>query len=355
MGNLRILSASQQVAEHLRSELLSGRWTGAMPGEDKLIAQLGAGRATVKAALRQLEDEGLLIPQGAGRRRRVVLPKVVTPAPSLRVALLNYEPLDDIPGYTTELMHLLVEAGHSAYFSGKSLSELRMDLGRIVRHMEETDADAWVVTSGSRELLEWLASGKTPAFAMFGRRGDLPMAAAGPDKPPAYVAVTRRLIELGHRRIVLIARKERRFPKPGASERAFLATLKANGIPTGTYNLPDWEENPEGFHELLRQLFERTPPTALFIDQAPFFFAVRQFLLSRSLRVPEDVSLVCADADPYFHWNKPSISHIRWDSRPVVRRIVRWADNVARGKADIRQSRTRAEFVEGGTIGPARR
>jgi len=53
-----------------------------------------------------------------------------------------------------------------------------------------------------------------------------------------------------------------------------------------------------------------------------------------------------------FEWCKPSIAHIRWDSRTVVRRIVRWANNVARGKEDKRQTETKAEFVAGGTVGP---
>jgi len=38
----------------------------------------------------------------------------------------------------------------------------------------------------------------------------------------------------------------------------------------------------------------------------------------------------------------------------VVRRVVRWAANVANGHPDTRQTLTKAEFVEGGTIGPAR-
>ena len=35
-----------------------------------------------------------------------------------------------------------------------------------------------------------------------------------------------------------------------------------------------------------------------------------------------------------------------------TRRIVEWAANVSRGKADLRQTLTPATFVEGGTIGP---
>ena len=48
--------------------------------------------------------------------------------------------------------------------------------------------------------------------------------------------------------------------------------------------------------------------------------------------VPEDVSLICTDGDPHFAWCRPSVAHIQWDTAPVVRRALRWADNVARSK-----------------------
>lgn len=82
--------------------------------------------------------------------------------------------------------------------------------------------------------------------------------------------------------------------------------------------------------------------------------AAQQFLAGRGLRVPGDVSLVCTDADPALVWCQPSVAHIRWDSRPVVRRVVRWAANISHGKQDRRQTLTKAEFVSGGTIGPAK-
>jgi hypothetical protein len=36
-----------------------------------------------------------------------------------------------------------------------------------------------------------------------------------------------------------------------------------------------------------------------------------------------------------------------------VRRIVRWAENIACGKRDTRKAIIPAEFVDGGMIGPA--
>jgi hypothetical protein len=38
----------------------------------------------------------------------------------------------------------------------------------------------------------------------------------------------------------------------------------------------------------------------------------------------------------------------------VVRRVVNWVDHVARGKPDLRRTLTRAEFVPGGLMGPAK-
>jgi hypothetical protein len=34
--------------------------------------------------------------------------------------------------------------------------------------------------------------------------------------------------------------------------------------------------------------------------------------------------------------------------------VVQWAENVANGREDRRETLIRSEFVEGGTIGPAR-
>jgi DNA-binding LacI/PurR family transcriptional regulator len=202
-------------------------------------------------------------------------------------------------------------------------------------------------------VLEWFAGQPAPAFALFGNRTGLRMAAVGPDKFAALAAATRHLIELGHRRIVLLCRRLRRLPQPGLSETLFLETLREHGRPVGEYNLPDWEDTDLGFQECLNSLFRVTPPTALIVDETPYFVATMQFLLSRGIRVPGDVSLVCTDDDPAFSHCSPPIARMTYDSGPVVRRIVSWAANVSRGKTDLRQTFTPSEFIPGGTIGPA--
>jgi DNA-binding LacI/PurR family transcriptional regulator len=352
MGKVRFLTIAEQVEEHLRGELERGRWSGLMPGKHELAGELGVNNKTVEIAMKRLQARGLVASQGAGRRRSIIQTTDAPPRKMLRIAMLPGEPSDSALDYIIDLRHRLQAAGHAVQTTARTMIELRDNPSRLAGLVRTAEADAWVILGGSRAVLEWFADRPEPAFALFGRRDGLPLAATGPDKPSATVAATRELIRLGHRRIVLIVRPRRRLPHPGGAEKAFLEELENHGLAVGQYNLPNWEESPAAFHACLERLFRVTPPTAMIIDEVEFFFATMQFLLRRGLRVPDDISLVATDPDPTFHWCNPRIAHITWDSRPVVRRITQWAANISRGRSDRRQSLTKATFVTGGTIGP---
>lgn len=350
--SFRLRTYAEQVADHLRSEILAGRWAGELPGEDRLGAELDVNHTTVGTAVRQLEKEGLLVNRGAGRPRGILMPINVA-APSLRIAILLYEGIDRKLDYMIDLQHRLMEAGHLPTFPPKALVDLKMDVKRLAGLVSKTEADAWVIQSGSTEVLEWFSRQSAPAFAFAGRRRGVKIAGSGPDKLPAARAAVRRLYELGHRRIVMLAREERRKPSPGHMERSFIHELESLGIATGSYNLPDWDDTRDGLYRLLDSLLRHTPPTALIIDEVPLYLAVELHLARIGLPAPKNVSLLCLDPSPVFKWHRPSVAHINWDSRPIVNQIVKWAENVARGNEDRRQTFTKAKFVEGGTFGPA--
>jgi DNA-binding transcriptional regulator YhcF (GntR family) len=347
-------TVTAQVADHIRTALMQGRWSGNLPGRNQLASELGVNSKTVEAAVRQLENEGVLVNLGAGRRRRIELPAKAS-APSLRVAILLSEKVDRSLEYIVDLRHQLREAGHSAFHPADTLNELGMAPAHVAGLVARTAAEAWVVMAGSRDVLEWFAARPVPAFALFGPMRGLHLAGAAPDKAPAFSEATRALLDLGHRRIALLVRSRRRLPTAGPPEQAFLDALKARGIPPTRYHLPDWDENPASFHAMLNAMFRVTPPSALIVDEAAHFVAVMQFCLARRIRVPEDLSLICTDADPAFAWCQPSIAHIAWDSQPLVRRVLKWADGISRGKGDVRQTFAVAKFMPGGTMGPTKR
>ena len=354
MPVIKILSAVEQVAAYLQEGMLKGQWIDSLPGVDALATELGASRKTVDAALQKLERDGWLLSQGPRRRRRIELQADINP-PALRVAILADETATRRPRYIVEAMHELIAAGHIASFAPGNMSELGKDTNRIEKMVNRTAADAWVVMSGPRNVLEWFGEHGKPTMAVFGRYHGLPMAGVGPDKVATYAEAVGALVGLGHRRIVLLARKMGRVPDPGEAEQAFLNELDANGIPPGPYHLPDWNETIDGFNDRLESLFRTTPPTALILDEAPLFAATQQFLAKRKILIPEDISLICTDSDATFAWCKPSIAHIKWESQPLISKITRWAARVGRGKKDIKQTLVPSKFFTGGTIGPAKK
>ena len=357
MRPLRRPSIVELSAEHLREGLRAGRWRHALPGVARLAVELDVSRDTIRTALRLLESEGLLGARGLGRSRAVTVQG--TERHRLRVGILLH---DALPEEQSKIAQLLLQIqsklgakDQEVFFLPKTQVQLQHDLPRITRMLGENPADAWIVVAGSHELLEWSAAQATPCLALFGRVERLPLASTGPDKLPAFLTATRRLLELGHRHIVFIVRHARRNPTLGAAEAAFLAELSAHGIPTGPYNLPDWEETPEGFLTLLESLFGRTPPTAIIINETAQFIAAMEFLARRRIHVPEQVSLVATFDDPAFAWCVSGIAHIKSDPKPMVRRIVRWVSAVKKGAADRKSIIFPGEFVPGGSMGPVGR
>ena len=350
MSPLRVSNASEQVAAHLRGEIGKKTWSDLMPGGDRLARELGVGRNTIDAALLQLEKEGLLVPQGAGRRRKIV--RLDEPAGrQLQVRILPYDREDRNNYALNEVLHSFRAAGHAAEFAGHSLMELKMDVRRVARFVSSTPADAWVVQAGSREVLASFAKGPVPAFAFMGRMRGVPIAGVKPDKVSAVRQAVRRLVALGHSRIVMLVLPERVHPVPGAVEQAFLDELQSLGIPTGPYNLAVWNGDKAGFHERLGSMFRHTPPTALFLDASEVFIAAQDHLARRGILAPEHVSLICTDPSPYFDLLDPPVSHIAWTFDGVPKTLARWLNHCAAGKEDRKQTFIRARFAEGGTIG----
>ena len=80
-----------------------------------------------------------------------------------------------------------------------------------------------------------------------------------------------------------------------------------------------------------------------------------QHLARLGFVAPERVSLACTDFDPNFEWCLPPITHIAWDARPILQLVVKWADNISRGKENRRRITKNALLFVGGTIGPTPR
>lgn len=349
---LRVFSASEQVARHLKECLLRGDWSETMPGEDFLVAELGVGRDTVKMALRHLEREGFLKTQGKGHRRLITLPTSASP-PKTQIGIIPHDIENWTHPFVMDLEKSITNAGLSIRRAPKGLVDLDMKVHKVAKVVEGMKVEGWIVLAGSREVLEWFAEREEPVCAIYGAFHNLPLAGIGWQKEGAYREIVRKLVALGHRRIVLLTRKDRRVPQPRFAEQAFLDELVSCGICPGPYHLPDWEDHPDGFREGLDKLFRLTPPTAMIFQISTLYIAAMQHLLRRGVDVPGSVSMVCDDYDASFEWCSPPISHLAIDTEAVLRSLSRWARNVAQGQKDCHQKLYKPKIIEGCTIGPA--
>ncbi|MFO8026339.1 MAG: hypothetical protein R6U56_01580, partial [Opitutales bacterium] len=172
MSERKMRSRIEQAADMLRQGMLSGRWSGTLPGRLRLAEQLDCSHGTVEVAVSLLEKEGWLISQGQGQRRRIQIPAGQTEAirKIKRVRILAYDNAS-LLGNPAEvgLLVRLLELGYAADITTKSLQDLNMDVNKVARFVNSISCDAWIVTAASREILQWFSEQSTPAIAVYGR------------------------------------------------------------------------------------------------------------------------------------------------------------------------------------------
>jgi DNA-binding LacI/PurR family transcriptional regulator len=347
-----------QTAAHLREGFQSGRWTGQLPGVLQLAAELMVSKHIVRAALKLLERDGWIEDCGAGRKRKILANRIKQPS-RLRIGIMLYAPMmEDNALFITTMLgarHAIEMAGHVCIFCDKYLERMKDNLSRISRCVKATKADAWIVCSGSRVVLEWFAAQPFPVFACGGHFHNLPVACSATSIAPAIESAVNALVDHGHRRIVLLIQTVLRQPRLIPSLESYLAFLESRGIAATPYNLPHFDETAEGLEGCLDGLFRLTPPTAILVHQGHYFAAVSSFLARRGLRVPRDVSVISMSTDPTFNLCLPPVDHFRTPRDQHITRIARWVDGVAKGRPDKRQTIFDAVYVPGGTVGPAKK
>jgi DNA-binding LacI/PurR family transcriptional regulator len=337
-----------QTVTFLRAQLRDGKWAGKLPGIQVMAVECGVSHDTMRAAVRQLEADGWIVPGGSGRCREVATAVVQADPQKLRVMVFLSLPIEDDDSEAREVlweMRALIEGnGHTCQFAPKTLRDLKHDLRRVKQYVGKYKVDAWVVAAATKEVLEWFASQSTPAMALGGSSLSISIAGTGWVMAGVMKQICQRLIELGHRRIVFVATEViRRSPLADVMRNE----LEARGVVTGSYHLPVWDQTPDGLQELLSNTFRISPPTALIIELTNWLPGILAFLAKAELRVPQDVSLVYLENDPSFVWHRPPISHVWNGKEQLAANVARWVNGLMWGnEADRRFRPVPAKFIE---------
>jgi DNA-binding LacI/PurR family transcriptional regulator len=358
--SLRRLTAAEQTADHLREGIRGGRWPEKLPGVLALAAECDVSPATMRAAIRQLETEGWIHAEGAGKARTAGPPikdGKSAARRSLRIMVLPGIRLVNEDGAFQQvvitLQHELELSGHVCRIAPKSQEDLKHDVGRIERFVRSHPSDAWVVIGPKRTVVEWFLAQRVPAICIGGEILTQPIAGTGLITIEMFEKVVKHLVGMGHRRILLLWPDYRAdLPAEHTLIGALSRALDEVGCGMTSYHVPIWQSTPKGLRETLERAFLLTPPTAIITTYGKWMAGVLSFLAARGLRAPRDISLFSINEDDWFAWKEPAISCLRGDDSQMIRRIVRWMDALTRGKADRRHIGFPMQWVKGGTIGP---
>lgn len=345
----------QQVAEALREGIRRGRLQQELPGVLRLASEFDVAKATMRAALRIVEAEGLVAKKGQRGARVVVHGQASrsTHSRTLRVCMLLDRPMEEQRASERETLlkiQLGIEAsGYTCFFAPKSQAELGYNTARIARFAREADADAWIVLKGRSAVLQWFAGQKLPALALDSDE-TTSLAHASRNLKGMLMDAMLRLTQFGHRRITFLLNESFQMPHSTISKE-ILARFAALQIPSSAaYNTPVWTETEDGLHQVLDALFRVTPPTALFVQDMRILLPTLSFMAARGIRVPGQVSLIAGFCDGEIEWTSSSPAHYRTDTEALRLHVIRWVQSVANGSPSTESYSAPIVFIPGSSL-----
>jgi DNA-binding LacI/PurR family transcriptional regulator len=163
--------------------------------------------------------------------------------------------------------------------------------------------------SGDHDHYERLVGEGARLVFVNGALNSLDVPSVGVDERAAGELATQHLIELGHRRIGLVAGLEHNHPTRH-KEAGRRAALEAAGIePDGLVAHADFSVDG-GRRALGRLLGRRNPPTAVICSSDVMAVGVLQEARARSLSVPHDLSIVGFDGIDATTWTQPPLTTV---------------------------------------------
>lgn len=303
---------SSQLAAVVREEIAKRTWVGILPGERALAEHFQVSRKTVRAALRELRAEGVIVTRkGAGsvikteRRLRSRRGGELVPE---TIGLLLPRPLAEQRQHTTLWVNMLADLlGRVGYrltiFSGRKY--FADSGGRALTTLTKTHPMAgWLVAQSTRFVQRWFADSGLPAVIA----GSLHQGVALPSVDIDHVALCRHaagvLIRAGHRRIALL------YPKTGRagdleSEEGFRQGCRQSPAAITPLVVQHEDDSGSVYAATARLLELKAAPTGLLITNSTSYLTVASCLAAHHRRIPQDMSVLSRDEDSFLYHMMP--------------------------------------------------
>jgi LacI family transcriptional regulator len=146
-------------------------------------------------------------------------------------------------------------------------------------------------------LITRLATSRIPAVLVDNYVIDQPLHCVVADNVTAGYQATRHLLQLGHRRVALLA-GPRKYRSLVDRQEGYLDALAEFGIPIDAALLPAPTHHAggqKGYHQMLRLLDLPCPPTAVVAISDKTAFGAMEALKERGKQIPQDIAVASID------------------------------------------------------------
>ncbi|MBL9214190.1 MAG: LacI family DNA-binding transcriptional regulator [Opitutaceae bacterium] len=340
-----------------RTVLLEGmrqrRWQHELPGERLLSRELRISRWTLRAALAELARDGYLrIAQGMPC---TILPRALRTKervpPARRVALLAPAPLSKLRQFVSlwvdELRILLNEQGIQLSVHDAPKAYRANPVHALENLLEKHPHHDWLILLSTRAMQEWFQARREFVLIAGSRFEGIHLPAIDIASYAAGVHAAHTLLGLGHRQIAIVI--------PPVANAGVLATEA--GLRHAVGKAPHaarvdtiicTEEPADVCRMVDRVLAGPNPPTVLIGAKGAVVLTGFSHLMRLKLRVPQDISLLSIEWEPYLDLVVPRIAHYELAPALLARHIARGFLRPAAGS--VSPTYLTPQFVPGASL-----
>ena len=350
-------SLVHETASTLKQWIAGGILKDVLPGELDLKERLRVGRDTLRLALELLINEGWVEPSVQGRKRRIHVQKLSgfkkRADADLPVTFLS--PYSVEQGQTLlemeDTQKRLVELGRELQYVSPDIFHLKDPEHQLENLVQTHPSAAWVLYASSSPIQNWFAKQGLPALIHGWPYPDVGLPYVTKDWEPAGFHAGLQFIRHGHRNIGMFEYVERGV---GAMliEHGLRRAIETAGNGAKLLMFKD-ERTAESVAKAYESAFKlKDRPTAMVLTSSNHLLTSLSWLVSKGIRVPDDVSLVVLPNDTWYSEFYPPLCHYKPNTKSFSHGIAeRVLELVEYGRVIRKPLEVPVEFVSGATIG----
>ncbi|HWL52217.1 MAG TPA: GntR family transcriptional regulator [Chthoniobacteraceae bacterium] len=292
--------------EWLKEAIVKQRWSGHLPSERQLAAELRIGRATLRTALARLEQTGWIVRQARSQTLIVPRKRTLPDASSRMLVLLSP---GSLPSHRVaamsgplQLFRTILHTSPEPRFRLVEIHDRRLrnpalTVGLLEKALEENPNGVWVLLGTSPEIQRFFEQRKVPAIILGHRFPGVKICAADIDLNAVCWHAATRMVRAGCRQLHLLLVDRRRAGDLAAQEGLDRALKGVAGVSTQTHVIRKAEE----IDRLLEPLRMAANRPAGFIAVSPHIaVSLVCSALGRRLALQREVLITSLYDDPIF-------------------------------------------------------